>query len=190
MKKLTILTFILLLTLGTSGCFENITPDENAENPLYYTYSSSTYSIEAPNDWEVISQFTSDYPSNTLVAFRNNIKGKDFLANVNLVANTLDETLSNGDYALEMLQYHAETLIDYRLIEQQEIEIEINGQNTPTYLNYFEGRNSIDSDLLRFIQVYGVNGNFAYIATGSFLTNEDEFAIENCVHMVKSLELE
>ncbi|EKD63563.1 MAG: hypothetical protein ACD_51C00257G0001 [uncultured bacterium] len=105
------------------------------------------------------------------------------------MANTLDEDISNGDYALEMLQFHSESLIDYKLLEQQEIEIEIDGQPTPTYLNYFEGRNSTTSDLLKFVQVYGVEDGFGFIATGSFLPDEDEFAIDNCVYMVKSLEL-
>ncbi len=97
--------------------------------------------------------------------------------------------MNNGDYAIEMLQEHEGNLIDYRLIEQQEIEIVIEGAETPAYLNYFEGRNSIDSDLLKFVQVYGINDSIGYIATATFLPEEDEFIIENCVHMVKSLEL-
>ena len=186
MKKLLALFTLILLTTGCLGGGDE-EPQGDTENPLYYTYSTSTFSLEVPNDWEVISQFTSDYPENTLVAFRNNLKEKDFLANVNIVANTLEDDLNNGDYGLEMLQYHEETLIDYKLIEQQEIDIKINGQTTPTYLNYFEGRNNTSSDVLRFVQVYAIDGSIGYIATGSFLPDEDEFAIDNCVHMVKSL---
>ena len=187
MKKILLLLLPLLLAF-TTGCVDTTTTD-TANNPLYYTYGATTYSLEVPNDWEVISQFTSDYPANTLIAFRNNLKDKDFIANINLIANNVDENMNNGDYAIGMLKQHAENLIDYRLIEQQEIEITINGQTTPTYMNYFEGRNSADSDLLKFVQVYGVNNNIGYIVTATFLPEEDEFIIENCVHVVKSLEL-
>ncbi|MBU1019384.1 MAG: hypothetical protein ABII07_04005 [Patescibacteria group bacterium] len=185
MKKLLLLPLLLLLLL--TGCLGNVTPEENTDNPLYYKYSGATYSIEVPNDWEVISQFTSDYPSNTLVAFKNNLKDQDFIANVNIVANTLGKGLGNGDYAIEMLKYHEGTLIDYKLLEQQEVEVIVAGQSIPTYLNYFEGRNSVSSDLLRFLQVYVVSENFGYIATATFLPDEDEFIFENCKHMVKSL---
>jgi len=112
-----------------------------------------------------------------------------FRTSVNVIANSVSKDLSNGDYGIEMLQTHSEDLIDYRLIEKQEIEITINGQITPTYLNYFEGRNSIDTDLLQFAQVYGVNNGIGYIITATFLPEEDEFIVENCIHMVKSLEL-
>ncbi len=188
MKKLLTLLTTLSILLTMSGCSEG-TSEDVAENPLYYTYSASSFELEVPNDWETISQFTSDYPHNTLVAFRNNLKDQDFIANVNIVANTVDKGMNNGDYGIEMLQTHSEDLIDYRLIEKQEIEIVINGEATPTYLNYFEGRNSIDTDLLRFVQVYGINNQIGYIATATFLPDEDEFIIENCVHMAKSLTL-
>lgn len=189
MKKLITSLLVIIFSLGTTGCFGDATPTDDAENPLYYKYSSTTFAVEVPNDWEVISQFTSDYPDNTLVVFRNNLKDMDFIANVNIVAESVDKDLGNGDYALETLQFHSESLIDYKLIEQQEVEIKINSQMTPTYLNYFEGRNSISSDLLKFVQVYGTNNGLGYIITGTFLPDEDEFIRENCVHVVKSLEI-
>lgn len=187
MKKITTLLLTISLLL-TTGCLGTDTTNQT-ENPLYYKYGSTSFSVEIPNDWEVINQFTSDYPTNTIVAFRNNLKDQKFIANVNLVANAVSEDMNNGDFGIEMLQKHESDLIDYRLIEQQEINILVNGTETPTYLNYFEGRNSLSSDLLRFIQVYGVNNGFGYVTTATFLPEEDEFIIENCVHIVKSLEL-
>jgi len=185
MKKLIAL---IALLIAFSGCGnENNTP-EQGENPSYYVYSTTSFSIDVPNDWEVISQFTSDYPTNTLIAFRNNIKEQDFIANVNVVGNDVGDT-NNGDYAIEMLKKHSETLIDYKLLEQKEIEIFIGGQLTPAYRNYFEGRNSPDTDIIKFIQVYAVKDGIGYIATASFLPNEDEFVIDTCVDMVESLEI-
>ncbi|NCS68183.1 hypothetical protein COW94_03655 [Candidatus Peregrinibacteria bacterium CG22_combo_CG10-13_8_21_14_all_44_10] len=189
MKKLIVLLLASCYLLIISGCGSTDTSDSTADNPLYYTYSASSFALEVPNDWETISQFTSDYPQNTLVAFRNNLKDLSFIANVNIVANAVNKGMNNGDYALEMLQTHSENLIDYRLIEKQEIEILINEQSTPTYLNYFEGRNSVDSDILEFVQVYGVNNQIGYIVTATFLPEEDNFIVENAVHVVKSLEL-
>lgn len=186
MKKLFVLIALLIAFSGCGNSNEDST--QQGTNPSYYVYSTSAFSLEVPNDWEVISQFTSDYPTNTLVAFRNNIKEQDFIANVNVVGNDIGDT-SNGDYAIKMLQKHAETLIDYKLIEQKEIEIFIGGQLTPAYRNYFEGRNSPDTDILQFIQVYAVKDGIGYIATASFLPTEDEFVIDNCVHMVESLEI-
>lgn len=188
MKKL--LNIALTITLITifSGCTNGENTTGQGSNPSYYIYSTNSFSIEVPNDWEVISQFTSDYPTNTLVAFRNNIKEQDFLANVNIVGNNIEE-ISNGNYAIEILQKHSETLLDYKLLEQKEIEIFISGQLTPAYRNYFEGRNSLDTDILKFIQVYAVKDNIGYIATASFLPNEDEFVINTCVNIVESLEI-
>ncbi len=185
MKKLFAL---IALLIAFSGCTSGeIAPDQGT-NPTYYVYSTNAFSLEVPNDWEVISQFTSDYPTNTLVAFRNNIKEQDFLANINIIGNNVGE-ISNGDYAIEMLNKHSETLIDYQLLEQKEIEIFVEGQLTPAYRNYFEGRNSTDTDILRFIQVYAVKDSIGYIATASFLPNEDEFVIDTCASMVESLEI-
>ncbi|HAU39369.1 MAG: hypothetical protein UV80_C0014G0005 [Candidatus Peregrinibacteria bacterium GW2011_GWF2_43_17] len=185
MKK--ILALVALL-IAFSGCSNEETTPEQGTNPTYYVYSTNSFSLEVPNDWEVISQFTSDYPTNTLVAFRNNIKEQDFLANVNIVGNTVGE-ISNGDYAIEMLKKHSETLIDYTLLEQKEVEIFVGGQLTPAYRNYFEGRNSPDTNTLKFIQVYAVKDGIGYIATASFLPNEDTFVTDTCVNMVESLEI-
>ncbi|MFA6528790.1 MAG: hypothetical protein WCT46_04595 [Candidatus Gracilibacteria bacterium] len=186
MKKL-IITFLVGILL-VSGCTSS-TSGTTSENPVYYSYGNDTYGIDVANDWEVITNFTSNYPQNTIAAFRNNIKNDKFIANVNIVANTVEEGLSNGDYALEMLQSHSESLIDYKLLEKTEINITVGGQVSPTYMTVFQGRNKIDGDLIKFAQVYGVNNGLGYIATATFLPDEDQFVVETCVHMIESLKL-
>lgn len=188
MKKLIISVLMGILLL--SGC--TISSDGNtttSDNPIYYSYGNDTYGVNVANDWEVITEFTSNYPQNTIAAFRNNVKNDQFIANVNIVANTIEEGLSNGDYALEMLQSHSESLIDYKLLEKKEINIIVEGQVSPTYMATFQGRNNIDSDLLQFAQVYGANNGFGYIATATYLPDEDQFAVETAIHMIESLEL-
>lgn len=187
MKKILIsfLTGLLLI----SGCGNSDGDATTSENPIYYSYGNDTYEIDVANDWEVITEFTSNYPQNTIAAFRNNIKNDEFIANINIVANTVEEGLSNGDYALEILQSHSESLIDYKLIEKKEIDITVGEQLSPTYMITFQGRNKIDGDLLQFTQVYGVNNGLGYIATATYLPNEDQFVIETAVYMVGSLQL-
>ncbi|EKD63477.1 MAG: hypothetical protein ACD_51C00271G0001 [uncultured bacterium] len=174
--------------LVISGC-SSTTTSTTENNPLYYAYGNNSYSIQVPNDWEVITEFTSNYPQNTIAAFRNNVKNDQFIANINIVANTVEEGLSNGDYALEMLQSHSESLIDYKLLEKTEININVGGQLSPTYMTVFQGRNSVDGDLLQFTQIYGINKGFGYIATATLLPDEDQFVVETAIHMIESLEV-
>jgi hypothetical protein len=190
MKKTVILLLALMLAL--TGCFSTESTEgssEDSDETYYYTYKTAEYTIEAPDSWEKITSFTSEYPDEIRVAFRNNVKDSDFVANLTVIREDNEKSLSNMDYAQKKLNDHAETLIDYTLISQEEITLEIAGGNSKTLLNTFTGKNDTSSQTLNFVQVYLTKGDTAWTATGTYRTGEDAFAIQKLDTMLRSFTL-
>jgi hypothetical protein len=190
MKKTVILLLALMLAL--TGCFSTESTEgssEDSDETYYYTYKTAEYTIEAPDSWEKITSFTSEYPDEIRVAFRNNVKDSDFVANLTVIREDNEKSLSNMDYAQKKLNDHAETLIDYTLISQEEITLEIAGGNSKTLLNTFTGKNDTSSQTLNFIQVYLTKGDTAWTATGTYRTGEYAFAIQKLDTMLRSFTL-
>lgn len=190
MKKFAIL--LLTLTLALTGCFSTEGPEgstEGSDETYYYTYKTAEYTIEAPESWEKITSFTSEYPDEIRVAFRNNVKDSDFVANLTVIREDNEKSLSNMDYAQKKLNDHAETLIDYTLVSQEELTLEVSGGNSKTLLNTFTGKNDTSSQTLNFVQVYLTKGDTAWTATGTYRTEEDPFVIQRLDTMLRSFTL-
>ena len=88
-----ILTLLLLTLTGCSGGgdsdSENVDPTKKIA--FYTPVEAEDFFMQVPEGWDVIEQFTSNYPPNTVVAFRNNVKDNDFIANINVVRNDVAE---------------------------------------------------------------------------------------------------
>lgn len=192
MKKSLVLFLICLPFLFFTGCFEAPETDNETPSPedaFYQTYQTNEFSIQIPDSFETVTSFTSAYPQNTVVAFRNNLKEKEFIANVNIVKNTLEEEISALDYGQELLEAHRNTLLNFKKISQEKVSVPVEGEEKDTYLNTFQGKNLPESDLLTFKQIYAVKGKTAFIVTATYGPDEDELTIEKCEKILRSFKV-
>lgn len=159
MKKLLVilLTGAMMIT-GLTGCFgsdENTTDAEGeTETSYFYEYITAEFTIEAPDSWEKITSFTSEYPDEIRVAFRNNVVDSDFVANITVIRENNESSLTNADWAQKKLNDHTSTILNYQLISQEEISLYVSGAKSNTLLNTFEGKNSATGPTLNFMQIY------------------------------------
>lgn len=188
MKKILILFFTL--ALATTGCFDTTTTTsgttEENDGSYYYTYKTAEFTIDAPENWERINTFTSEYPDNIRVAFRNNVKDSNFVANLTVIRDNNEKSLTNMDYAQKKLSDHAATLIDYTLISQEELTMDIAGASSKTLLNTFSGKNETSAQTLDFMQLYLTKGDNAWTVTATYRPDEDLFVIQKLDTMLRS----
>ncbi len=192
MKKL--LTLTLLSTLFLSACFgggsEN-TEDttEAGDQPYYITYKSADFEMQVPDSWERITAFTSEYPVEVRVIFRNNFFESDFVANVSVMREDNFDAITTNDFAQQKLADHKATLINYKLISQEDLKLNVGTGNVGTTLNTFQGKNDSNTPTLQFMQVYAVKGERAWTVTAAYEPTEDEFTIERMHSMLSSFNL-
>ena len=196
MKKILALLLTLTLAIGLTGCF-GIGSDDPADNasttdsdaPYFYTYITAEFEIDAPDTWEKVTAFTSEYPDEIRVAFRNNVKDSDLTANVTVIREDNEKTITNADYAQSKLADHAETLLNYQLISQEEVTLYVGGASSKSVLNTFQGKNEATSPTLNFKQIYLVKGDKSWAVTATYRNDEDPFVIERLDEMLKSFTL-
>ncbi len=183
MQKL--ITSILIGTLLIlPGCLGFGGGDGGGETPptevltFYRLVESSEFSLQVPEDWETIQHFTSSYPDNTIVAFRNNVQDHHFVANINVTRNTVEEGTTTRDYALEMSETVANQLLNFELLNEEETTIFVDGVGQETFLYEFKGTNDPTIAPRRFIQTYGVSGTQGYVITGTYAHDDTELAID------------
>lgn len=190
MKKLfplfAALTLLLSACGGSTSETNSTTP---AEDSYFFTYKTAEFTIEVPSTWATVNAFPSDVPEDVRVAFRNNIQERDFLANVTVIRESKDQTISNADLSQEKLADHEHHLLNYTLISQEELQLSTAGSPSATLLNTFQGKNDASSPTLTFQQAYLTKGNEAWTITASYDPDEDSFAVEKMNHMLKSFTL-
>ncbi len=161
----------------------------DSEEPYFYEYKTAEYHIDVPNEWEVLNAFPSDYPLETRVAFRNPNKEQDFVANVNIIREYGENTLSNVDLSQLKLKGHEAKLIGYKLISQEEINLALGNDESASLLNTFSGKLETNNERVQFMQSYLNKGDTRWTVTASFSPNEDEFTMERMETMLKSFGL-
>jgi hypothetical protein len=191
MKKLLLLLSIPILLTGCFGSDEETdnTGTDSEQQGYYYEYITAEFTIEAPDTWEKITSFTSEYPDEIRVAFRNNVKDSDFVANVTVLREDNETSLTNADWAQKKLNDHAETIINYQLISQEESSSKVAGATSNTLLNTFQGKNDTSGPTLSFAQTYLTKGTKAFTVTATYRPEEDPFAIEKMNTMLRSFTL-
>ncbi len=191
MRKL--LASLLLATISLSACggSEETTEGETTESDenFYFTYETADFTMEVPDQWEIIDSFTSEYPDDLRTAFKNNVQNSVFTANVTVMRTENTESETSYDFAQRMLADHKASLINYELLSQEVITLEVDGAASKTSLSKFEGKNESSGTLLNYMQVTLTNGSEAWIATASYRGGEDEFTIEELETMLKSFTL-
>jgi len=182
------------MVVGT-GCFGGGNKDKsngdlsrNVVNFLRYT--DNDFTLVVPEEWDTITQFTSGYPSGTVVAFRNNLKEEIFTSNMSVTIETADPSISSQDFALEKKDLLREQMIDFQLIDQTAHSISISGQPTSTYIHTFVGKNDPTSDLIEFKQVYASKDGKGYTATGAYLYDSTDSNVINAIlHSLETFEI-
>lgn len=186
-KPLAIAT--LLLSISISGCFGSGDSDiDKAPSEKFHIYSTGEISLNIPNEWEVLTSnnFTSSVPPNTVLAFRNNVKNPKFTANVAIIKNPIPLPAATTDYAKLLYEKTSRELKSFSLLQQENIQITIDGKPTDTLFSYFEGRETAQADLKKFMQISAVKDKTAYVALGAFLADDNSGTANVIATMVRS----
>lgn len=184
---------MLLVTLLFSACGGTETTElgetDESEEVFYFTYKTAEFEMEVPDDWEIVDAFTSEYPQDLRVAFKNNIQDSVFTANVTVLReeNTQDDT--SYDYAQRKVADHEETLLNYSLLSQEVVNLEVDGAESKTILSTFEGKNSSSGPSLIFMQVCLTKAEDAWTVTASYRDGEEPFTVEELDTMLRSFTL-
>lgn len=187
------LSLLLGLSLLLTACnggepVEDISEDTSQ---IYtYTYKTAEFEMEVPSDWELIDEFTSEYPDGLKVAFRNNIKDSVFTANLAVLKEENREGDTSFDFAQRKLQDHEDTLLNYKLLEQEIVMLKVGGAESKSSLSTFEGKNETSGPALNFMQVTLTKGENAWTATATYRKEEDESIIVLMKNMLRSFNLQ
>lgn len=183
---------VALVSLLLTSCFSSDDAPVAGDAPDgYHAYATQEFKLHIPDAWEILTptHFTSAVPKNTLVAFRNNIKGASFTANVVVVKNLLPEEISSRDYAQAVARKFAGELTNFKELEVKEDSINVGGTPKATLFIFAEGRETPTADLKHYVMGSGVKEKNAFVVLGAFLANEPEETVEKMNTMVKSFEI-
>lgn len=180
MFKKTLLATIVIASLFLTGCGETIEPTTGT------LYETDTFTIHAPRNWEIVTDFQSNQPKETVVAFRNNVKTKDFIANITITKNTLTSVVSSTDYEKIVTEELQGELVNFKETKSEKMKIMIGSQEADTIFVTFTGKQKVESDTLQFMQIYAVKENVGYIVTASAGMNEEESVVDALTQALKS----
>lgn len=185
-KSIKFLVTLLTIPLVLTGCFAS----EEETASITEIYETNNFSISVPQDWEILekSEFTSNVPQSTIAAFRNNIKNEIFNANINIsVQNTnLTDPL---DLAKSSKANAKTNLISFQEIETKNMEVQSGEQTIKGVLMEFQGKRNTQESIIRFKQLYVIQGNTAYTVTAAYLPDEDDTVVQYIDEMLNSFAL-
>lgn len=187
--KLRQLLFTTLLLTSCGGTTVGDGSLNDSETYRFVDYKTSDFLIEKPEDWETINSFTSEYPEGIRVAFRDNLKDGDFVANVTVIREDNPDNLTSFDLMQEKLGEHEDHLLEYQLLSEEELTLSVGGGESKTTLFTFTGKNESTNEKLEFMQVALAKSDQAYIVTATYDPEEDEFTIDRMLTMLKSFQL-
>lgn len=130
-------------------------------------YDGGEFTLSIDPTWKIInsSDFYSEIPKETVVAFTTPEAYNGFFINVNIVKENLGQAASSIDYGRANINLGGQTLTDYQKL--QEAQITVGGQ--PALLHLFQARLSPTEKLMKFVQLYATKGKTGYIVSGGML---------------------
>ncbi|MFA4891009.1 MAG: hypothetical protein WC604_01480 [Candidatus Gracilibacteria bacterium] len=198
MKKISKIASILLISLfslvGFTACFGGSTDEEtpvDTTSPAYSKYDHSDFSVIHPKDWEILS--TSDFPSNvpasTVVAFRNNLKNDIFTANLNISQANITAGTTSEDFALQTLNTEKYNLVSFNELSREAYTLgdELTGEKS--FIVTFQGRKTITESLVEFKQLCIARNGYGIIITAASLPNEEQSVVMMLDEMLRSFTL-
>jgi len=197
MKNLTKLVLISVFALSLTGCFGETTDTGGTIGtaaPGKILYETNDFAVEIPDDWEIVESgdFTYNVPSDTIVAFRNNIKSEIFTANVNVSKVLIsEEDLSAEDFAKSSKSKVKNSLLSFKEFEGSGVggTILIGDIEVATHYLAFQGKKDSPDPIVNFGQLYTVYNGIGYTITGSHLPEEDETIVNYVDQMLNSFAL-
>lgn len=191
MKKFLSLLLFTSVFFAACGGSDSATDGEteDSDQVFYFRYKTAEFEMDVPDTWEIIDAFTSEYPEDLRVAFKDNVQDSIFTPNVTVLREDNTQSDTSYDFAQRKLADHEETLINYSLVSQEVINLEVDGAESKTMLSTFEGKNDTSGPKLTFVQVTLTKGQKAFTATASYRSGEDEFTVEELDTMLRSFTL-
>ncbi len=193
MKKLSFFLITMMSLLLFNGCFggsdDNLTA--GSADPNFDIYDHAEFAMLLPKNWEIVEayDFTSNMPQETVVGFVNNIKSEVFTANVNVGKEVLTEAISSSDFGKSSVLNAKKRLVSFEEIAKTPITLNIDDQEIETFISEFQGQKSCSEPIVRFKQLYAINGTNAYTVTAAFLPSEDESVVNYINEMLNSFSL-
>ena len=180
-----ILSIIILSCLLFTACGDDSSPNSNETKALY---TVEEFKLSFPNDWEVIEKesFPSNVPSETLVVFRDNIKNEIFTTNINISKINTKEAISPQDFAKSTLAKAKNTLVGYKKISLEQIEVSYKDKDTEAYISDYEGKKSPSDNPVHFKELYITIDKSAYIISAAYLPSTDESTIKEIEESLQS----
>ncbi len=158
-------TLLIIVFVGVlSGCGSG---ESNATTQNLKAYDSLDFSINIDPTWKIIneSDFYSEIPQETVVAFTTPEAYNGFFINVNIVKEDLKQNVSSVDYGRANINLSAQNLTDYQKL--QEVQMDLGGESA--LLHIFQARLNPSEKLIKFVQIYATKGNYGYIVSGGML---------------------
>ena len=162
-KILSAVIVIIFAVLLTSCGGSNQTAPTSSLKP----YDGGEFTINIDPSWKIINQsdFYSEIPKETVVAFTAPEAYNGFFINVNIVKEDLKQATSSIDYGRANMNLSAQNLTDYQKVQEAQIDM----KGTPALLHIFQARLQPTEKLIKFVQLYATKGNYGYIVSGGML---------------------
>jgi|GEM_PF-1082457 len=196
MTKLSKILAISVVAITLSGCsfFSSSTPTPQTSNinPSKVTYDTSAFSITMPRDWEILdgTKLPAGSPKSVVVAFKNNIKNKKFIANMNIAEyNTKDEKTTQEESVKSIKDNYKNLLIDFADSGDTNVNVNAGGKPIAGILTKFTGKSDAAENPKNFEQLYVKYNNISYIITTSYGQDEDPEVIAKIDEAINSFEL-
>lgn len=194
MKKITAIAITLTSLLGLTACFGGGTDESiptDTTPPAYSKYDHSDFSVLYPKDWEILStsDFTSNVPSSTVVAFRNNLKNDIFTANFNISQATIAAGTTSEDFALQTLNTEKYNLVGFTELSREAYTLgdELTGEKS--FISTFQGRKTVTENLVEFKQLCIARNGYGIIITAAHLPGEEQSVVMMLDEMLRSFTL-
>jgi len=184
------------VTFIFSGCSffssSTTTTQTSTINPSKITYQASDFSITIPRDWEVLdgNKLPAGSPKSVVVAFKNNIKNKKFISNINIAEyNSKDEKTTQEEVVKSMKDNYKNSLIDFTDLGDKSVNVNAGGKPAPGILTTFTGKSDASENTKNFKQLYIKYNNISYIITTSYGQDEDPEVVSKIDETINSFEL-
>ncbi|MCK9186695.1 hypothetical protein M0P48_04645 [Candidatus Gracilibacteria bacterium] len=194
MKKITkiLAGIIIATTLGGCSLFSSTTTTTTSVNPNKVTYQATDFSVIIPRDWEVLDGTTlpAGSPTSVVVAFKNNIKNKKFIANMNIAKfDAKKEKTTQEEIVKSMKDNYKNTLIDFLDAGNQNVNVKAAGTPIEGIIATFSGKSDAAENPKNFKQLYIKYANNFYVITASYGQDEDPQVVEKINEAINSFEL-
>lgn len=180
-KKITAGLALFLVILSLSGC------GGNSADAGLQSYDGGAFTLNVNPDWQVLakSDFYSEIPKETQVAFTSAEAYNGFYLNVGITQENLTSDLSSVDYGRANINRAARTLTDYNKTDEAQVDLD----GTSALVHVYDARLNPTENIIHIVQLYTTKNRTGYIVTGAMPLDTDEATRNQIGTMVTSFRL-